>query len=117
MERHARKKKKTYKIVYEDAKDWPPFKLGSTVLMRPPELWTSLAAIQMGYRPGDMVSYGGSMHKVCSINGGHYKELDYNDIYQQFIGKIEILVLIESRSWKVSSRAAAKNHLWAKDGQ
>lgn len=117
MERHARKKKKTYKIVYEDAKEWPPFKLGNAILMKPKDLWVSLAAIQMGYRPGDQVSYGGTMHKVCSINGGHYGEINYNDVYKQFIGKIQILVLVESRSWKVSSKAAAKNHLYRKDGQ
>lgn len=33
MQRHARKKEKKYMLVYEDAKDWPPFKLGDRVLI------------------------------------------------------------------------------------
>lgn len=117
MERHARNKKKTYKIVLEDAKEWPPFKIGKKILMKPSELWVSFAALQAGYRPGDMVSYGGSMHKVCHINGGHYSGVAYTEVYQRFISKIEILVLTESRSWKVSAKAAAKDHLYKKDGQ
>lgn len=115
MERQSRQKETKYKIIFEPARDWPPFKFGDKILLNPKELWRSYRAIQEGHRPGDIVTVEGQRTLVQHVGSGHFKEVKKDTVYEKFIDRVKVLVKVTSRSWKVSASAVEHNRIYHHD--
>lgn len=113
-ERHARTKSRRYQIIWEPGYEWPPFKLGNEILIKPDgeAIIAQYKALEAGYRPGDLINYNGQT-KTIGDAGTCSSSIIPDDIFDKFIKRVKILVIIESRQWVISSAALRKGHLYA----
>lgn len=114
MERQAnRSKVKKYAVVWEEAREWPPFKYGSKYLI-PEDVWVGMLALLKGFKPGDEFMWEGRKVTACTVSGtGYNPDIKFDPTYLEFGKRKKIFVTTETRSWVVSSVGMRKGHLYA----